>query len=182
MQYLLSCPCGKQTPVASSQAGETVRCKCGELLEVPTLRGLRQLPVAEEPGAEREAAGQPFWSLGLGLLFVSGVALTLISLVVIVSLAGYISTLETEPPEMYTPDQFRELMSDMTADRLWDSWTQLRDLEQFPLRQPSDPPWIAERFQRSLSIGMMVASGLIGALGIAMAGAAISRRGKSVRS
>ncbi len=41
--YLLPCACGEKIPVTASQAGQSVRCSCGVQLEVPTLRGLRDL-------------------------------------------------------------------------------------------------------------------------------------------
>jgi hypothetical protein len=57
--YLLNCECGKRTPVGPSQAGRTVRCACGATLDVPALRALRRLPVADAAAAEE----QPAWSL-----------------------------------------------------------------------------------------------------------------------
>lgn len=45
--YLLPCVCGEKTPVTASQAGQSVRCACGAQLEVPTLRGLRDLAPAD---------------------------------------------------------------------------------------------------------------------------------------
>jgi hypothetical protein len=45
MEYLLTCQCGAQHVVSNAQAGESISCSCGEQLEIPTLRGLKQLPV-----------------------------------------------------------------------------------------------------------------------------------------
>ncbi len=56
--YLLPCACGQKLPVSTRQAGQAVRCACGAPLEVPTLRGLRQLEQAERPAkASRRAWG-----------------------------------------------------------------------------------------------------------------------------
>jgi hypothetical protein len=52
--YLLPCSCGRAVPVSVSMAGESVRCECGTELEVPTLRGLRQL-TPEPASAGRRA-------------------------------------------------------------------------------------------------------------------------------
>ncbi len=51
-EYLLPCECGEHTIVSTAQAGETVRCVCGNELQVPTMRGLQEL----EP-LERATAG-----------------------------------------------------------------------------------------------------------------------------
>lgn len=52
MEYLLTCQCGKQHVVSKAQAGESISCSCGKQLEVPTLRGLNQLPVHAPAGLE----------------------------------------------------------------------------------------------------------------------------------
>ncbi len=46
MEYLLSCGCGRKIPVSRSQAGQELSCECGQRLQVPTLRGFADLPVA----------------------------------------------------------------------------------------------------------------------------------------
>ena len=51
--YLLPCSCGRDVSVSVSMAGQTVRCECGTELEVPTLRGLRQLAPAVESHGRR---------------------------------------------------------------------------------------------------------------------------------
>ncbi len=47
MDRLLSCECGQTHRVARSQAGQEIKCDCGRILPVPTLRGLSELPLAE---------------------------------------------------------------------------------------------------------------------------------------
>ena len=42
--YLLPCSCGNSVPVESHQAGGSVNCTCGQSLNVPSLRDLRELP------------------------------------------------------------------------------------------------------------------------------------------
>jgi hypothetical protein len=54
VRYLLSCSCGKSIPVESRQAGGTVTCACGQTLQAPSLRGLREMPVVQDTAvAER---------------------------------------------------------------------------------------------------------------------------------
>ena len=48
-EYLLPCSCGQKVPVSARHAGQTVRCTCGAELDVPTLRGLRELETAGSP-------------------------------------------------------------------------------------------------------------------------------------
>ena len=42
MEYHISCRCGKQLTVNTEQAGTTIRCDCGETVQVPSLSLLRQ--------------------------------------------------------------------------------------------------------------------------------------------
>ncbi len=58
-RYLLPCSCGQEIPVESSQAGQEIRCACGALVEVPTLRDLSRLErTPPEPAAVR-ATSEP---------------------------------------------------------------------------------------------------------------------------
>jgi hypothetical protein len=55
-QHLVTCSCGRKTPVELSQAGEVLRCECGATLSVPTFRQLRELPVAAAERAQVSAS------------------------------------------------------------------------------------------------------------------------------
>ena len=59
--YLLPCSCGKSIPIDTSQAGQEVRCSCGQSQEVPTLRGIRQLLQAEQAVTQQHRVKKP-WS------------------------------------------------------------------------------------------------------------------------
>jgi hypothetical protein len=78
MKYLLSCLCGRQHTVQTSQAGDQVDCPCGERIEVPTLRELSQLPAVRPESA---ATGQQHagWSRRQGILFVAGALLLILA-------------------------------------------------------------------------------------------------------
>src|SRR4051812_49219427 len=68
MIYLLACKtCGNQIPVSTGQAGQTVRCTCGESVDVPSIRDLRSLPTAPDASS----AG-PAWGVRQGMFFVGG--------------------------------------------------------------------------------------------------------------
>ena len=57
MRYLLPCSCGQSVGVEFRQAGGQVRCACGRVLEVPSLRTIRQLePEVAPPGRRGRAS------------------------------------------------------------------------------------------------------------------------------
>lgn len=73
MKYLLVCPaCNSRIAVETGQAGQTIRCSCGNSLEVPSIRGLRAL---EQVADDRPAAAS--WTKRKGLLFLGGAMLAL---------------------------------------------------------------------------------------------------------
>ncbi len=72
--YLVSCNCGEQLRVRVSQAGERLTCKCGATVSVPTIRGLKQLPVVTDeehkPVAPAARWQGPAFAIGAIALFV----------------------------------------------------------------------------------------------------------------
>lgn len=69
-QYLLDCTCGERLAVGDQQAGGQVTCRCGNVLAVPTLRKLRDLPTQ---AAETTTPASATWGprrqvLALGLV------------------------------------------------------------------------------------------------------------------
>jgi len=82
-EYLLPCSCGEQSVVSTAQAGGTIRCACGAELQVPTMRGLRELeplePSSAAAGRGVPGADQPrvAFLLALGALTCLGVAIYL---------------------------------------------------------------------------------------------------------
>lgn len=46
--HLLGCSCGRQHRVAPAQAGQWLDCECGHPLAVPSIRRVRELPLAQE--------------------------------------------------------------------------------------------------------------------------------------
>src|SRR5262245_23704231 len=83
MKYLLPCPaCNSRIPVETGQAGQTIRCTCGNSVEVPSIRGLRTLePLTDE----RPAAAS--WTRRKGLLFL-GAALSIGALMAAAAVAA----------------------------------------------------------------------------------------------
>jgi hypothetical protein len=77
--YLLPCSCGQKTAVSVAQAGGQVLCVCGKNLQVPTLRGLRELEIAAVAPPEKKAG----WSRVHGAVFASGLAVAAIGVVLL---------------------------------------------------------------------------------------------------
>lgn len=79
--YLVPCSCGKTVSVRARQAGEEVKCECGAVVHVPTIRGLKQLKTivdeAEIP-VQRSSLQGPLFSIGLLAIFI-GVMIFLVS-------------------------------------------------------------------------------------------------------
>lgn len=71
--YLLPCSCGEKIRVRTRHAGETVTCQCGTKLQVPTIRGLKQLEavddVDETTAPPRSVLEGPLFAIGLLALF-----------------------------------------------------------------------------------------------------------------
>src|SRR5262245_46674634 len=67
-KYTVTCECGRKWQVETRQAGEQIQCSCGGQVNVPTMRGLLELPRVEE----REAPVSR-WTKTQGIFFVAGV-------------------------------------------------------------------------------------------------------------
>ncbi len=59
MFHLLTCECGREITVTRKQAGQQLACVCGLTLQVPTLRGFSELPVAPAAATETAQARLP---------------------------------------------------------------------------------------------------------------------------
>lgn len=95
--YLLDCPCGKTLTVDSSLAGGKIKCDaCGKDVDVPSFRGLKELPLAApEPagkGSKEVSApkeGNVTRNLGSLIMLFSVVALTLLIVFRFRAITGY---------------------------------------------------------------------------------------------
>lgn len=63
MERLLTCACGEKIIVSRAQAGQQVSCRsCSATIQVPTLRGLSELPPAQEAVSSTADAKADTWS------------------------------------------------------------------------------------------------------------------------
>jgi hypothetical protein len=123
--YQLMCGCGRSHAVVSGQAGERLVCACGRKLEIPPLRQLRDLPPLDTPSAPAERG----WTRQQGILFASGLVVTLLSLATIAHFGRLRSRLRTDPMKAEEFEFIRDIMQ-FTPTQTWEVWTEVfRDTE-----------------------------------------------------
>ena len=54
-RYRLTCQCGKEYPIETSQAGRVIECACGERLRVPSMLKIKRLPLWGEDASPEPA-------------------------------------------------------------------------------------------------------------------------------
>jgi len=127
MKYLLPCEkCGEKTPIDVNQAGQQIACQCGQMLEIPSLRGIRELDVLEVLDDAGTAAPRTSWNPGRGIVFVGGLVVCLFGLAVL-SLAG-LNWKHIIVPDRPTTN-FERIgveIDAMTPAQAWDEWGRLR--------------------------------------------------------
>lgn len=135
MKYLLPCSCGKSVAVEAAQAGQRVCCTCGRMLDVPTMRLVRQLPPADRAaaGARRPA---PTWPLAQRLLFACG-------LVVLLGGAATAAYCQWIRSQLYTQEYVWDdveracaEIAKMNIDAAWTLWADQRDQAIGPYEPP----------------------------------------------
>ncbi len=150
-QYLLPCSCGASTPVTKVQAGQTIACRCGRELEVPTLHGIGQLEPVEpdEPVRRRQAR----WDRRRGLI--------LLGLVIAAAGGLWAGYLELTRPRLGD-------IQDMPPATTWALWQELRlGADRFPTPEAR---FFSEQLQQNRN-WMLVAVIVAGAGVLVMAGA-----------
>ena len=75
MEYLLTCACGRKIPISRSQAGQELSCECGQTLQVPTLRGLAELPLAQSETVSATRNERRAWGGWRGTIMAISVAM-----------------------------------------------------------------------------------------------------------
>lgn len=114
--YLLPCSCGRKIPVQLRQAGEIVKCDCGNSIEVPTLSIIKKLERAQAPAEHKMI--QPNWTFGHGLIFVGG----LVILIAIGLSVWLVLSRLSDPFANFTPEgmiQAAHTRTPLQSLRLW---------------------------------------------------------------
>jgi hypothetical protein len=127
-KYVLTCNCGHKLLVVPGQAGGTVKCQCGATVEVPTLRALRELPLAEsdsqaaggQAAAARKVEGRT-WGVRQGVM-----SACLILAAVCLAVAGFAWWTQPSLPR-FDPDAYQQLIDQridsLTPVEAWHAWT-----------------------------------------------------------
>jgi len=118
--YLLPCSCGQKIHVEPRQAGETVKCACGQDAAVPSLLQMAKLEQAEV----QQIAAAPTWGLSQRLLVVG-----IVVLVVAAFMGLYaILTAPVSPTAAITPEVVHRQVERFSAARsLWEFWQMEKD-------------------------------------------------------
>ena len=113
MAYLLPCPqCGRKLVVTTGEAGGQALCACGATVDVPTVRGLRELESATAPAAEATTS----WTTRHSVIFLG-------SLVAIAGLAfGLIQHFRAAA--LLPTATFADDIRTMPPAETWTIWTQ----------------------------------------------------------
>ena len=114
MKYLLPCEkCGEKTPIDVNQAGQQIACICGQMLGVPSLRGIRELEVLENVDT---TVPQSKWTVGRRVSSLAGFGLAMVNRTNIVV---------PERP-VYNVAASDADIDAKTPAEAWDEWVHLR--------------------------------------------------------
>ncbi len=174
MKYLFPCEkCGETHPIDTSQAGQQISCQCGQLLEAPSLRGIREL----EPAVEAAATGpRRDWSLGRGLASVGGFLLAGGGLAVVIFAGMYRTQLGMFERPVYDAEMAQAEIDALSPGQAFDTWAQIRENGLGPYRPPLH---FMARQSRERSMVVMIVASVLALCGItSAAGAILFRRGR----
>jgi hypothetical protein len=164
-EYLLNCSCGQKVSVSKRQAGHSVRCSCGNELEVPTLRALAEL---ERADAGASPAATRAWNDRQRLAFVLAAGSLGIGL-----LAGYFAV---RLPPMPEPPQLIEIDEHTPTGDVLGVYEDLKrglDVPQ-PTLTPAGQQFVRRRALVMWGIGFLgvvAAAGAVAAVALALSGA-----------
>lgn len=124
MKYLLPCDkCGEKTPIDVNQAGQQIACVCGQMLGVPSLRGIRDLEVREDVDTAVPTAK---WTVVRRVVFAIGLVVCVISLAVFgLAMVNRTNIVVPERP-VYNVAASDADIDAKTPTEAWDEWVHLR--------------------------------------------------------
>jgi len=119
--YLLSCECGQNVSVSASQAGGSAQCTCGKVLEVPTLRRLRELePDPQADTADANSRDHRAWGVRQGVVLAGGLIALFGGMA-----AGVMQYAAPQPPGINLEldlERWAEYVDQMTLLQTWEHW------------------------------------------------------------
>ncbi len=166
MEHLLSCSCGRKIPVSRSQAGQEITCECGQLLQVPTLRGFAQLPLAESETLTAGSTDRRPWGGWRGTIMAVSVAVFALSAIP----CAYYSYIRSQIDVSYgIEDEIaagNQAFDAMPLENMVADWSNLERVGLGPKDKPPFYYW--KRYAREQDISAMV-TGVIAAISAIMA-------------
>lgn len=171
MKYQLPCEaCGKPTIVETSQAGQQIQCACGARIEVPSLRGIRELAPAEAADSQRKRKS---WTPGRGVSFAAGLVLIILGILPAAYGAYVRGQLDLSKPPPVDVALIAEDTSQLTMEQ---TLAVFQEAQRSGLGPYITPPHVAMRqFSKMMGIVSLVGCGMIVAGVIALGGAMLSR-------
>ena len=115
--YLLPCACGQSINVSAAKAGQQVRCECGALVDVPTLRGLAELPRPASKAPRRGTAWNNRHRLALVLVVLAGLSL---------AVAAKLAASLPPSPTTHSTQEFEAWASGASPEVVFNMYNQFR--------------------------------------------------------
>jgi hypothetical protein len=168
-QFWMPCSCGNQIRVSAASAGETVRCSCGQPLEVPTLRGLRELARVEPDAATARRTASVAWEDRHRVAF-----LLLLVALGTVAVVGYLALRLPAAQEYLSAEVFENKLREADVQQALSVYEELKK---------GLPAGSAEASTENTRRMMLWGMGIAGGLGLAALGGAglVLARGRSRR-
>ncbi len=169
MPYVLRCACGTKISVQRSQAGSRIQCpQCEQAVEIPTIRGLSEFEIDEEPVAtEKNRRLTPRrWTPLKGAIAAACFLVALIGL----GRSGLYGCYRWSNPTPYSEVEMlreaKQLADEFTPVEAWDTWRYLQE-SGIGAKQPPQAV-IAKRVleKQDISMGKWAVAGALGLLGL----------------
>ena len=139
-KYLLPCTCGEKTAVESTQAGQILRCSCGNTLEVPTLQGIRRLEQCVD-GTDQSGTSSSNRGAVIGA--------ALVGLIIALGGAGFTGWTYTRQPVLIDIDY-------MTPWDTWLMWHSLREGVRMPEYANSPFLMAKKEYHQYMTVGIVI--------------------------
>ena len=133
-RYLVACRCGANFAATPGQAGQDVRCECGQIIAIPLLRELRALPPASAPAtagtkqarsavssAAVSSAAAPNSSVRGRVVF-AGLLVTVLATLLGVVLLYARAQIVVEWSHQLQSQADSEVIDQMNADEMFQAW------------------------------------------------------------
>lgn len=130
--YLLPCSCGHNLTIDIGQAGQTITCdECTKDVEVPTMRGIRQLEPADDYVPEYKGRKPPSVESGnpQSVVFSIGLFIAVLGLAV-AAVVGYKRSQLVElatPPTPPDNSKLDQLIDSWNVFEVYDFWSQVEE-------------------------------------------------------